>query len=298
MIGITPRQIEVFVAVARSGSVRAAAERVHMTQPAASMALAELERQLGAPLFDRERGRLRLNARGREMVPMAQEMLQRLEDFQRAGSAAPQRLSGELRVGASNTVGNYRVGELLGGFVAAHPDVALQLRVDNTAAVASAMLDHALDVACVEGPVSHPALQVHPWREDRLVVCARPDHPLAKRRRLRPEHFADAPWILRESGSATRSLTERALEALPPGRTVLELGQVEAIKQAVMAGMGIGCLPAVAVEHAVAAGRLTILRTPFLALERRLSLLLHRSAYRGALVEAFLTCVEADETPA
>lgn len=297
MIGISPRQLEVFVAVARGGSVRAAAARLHLTQPAASMALAELERQLGAQLFDRERGRLHLNPRGRELLPAAQELLARLEDFQRAGAAAPQRLRGELRIGTSNTVGNYRVGELLGGFVTAHPDVALQLRVDNTAAVVAGMLEHALDVACVEGPVAHPALELRPWREDELVVCARPDHPLARHDTLAPAQFEGARWILRERGSATRALTEQALEQLPPARTVLELGQVEAIKQAVAAGLGVACLPAVAVTDAVAAGRLAILPTPFLALRRRLSLVWHRSSYRGALVEAFLAAVAAQSQP-
>lgn len=282
----TPRQLDIFVQTALLGSVRAAAERVHLTQPAASMALAELERQLGAPLFDRERGRLRLNARGRELLPRAQELLERLDEFGRP--AGGQALAGELRVGASNTVGNYRTGELLGSFVRAQPQVAIRLRVGNTAAIAQALLDHALDVGCVEGPVTHPLLERRPWREDELRVCAAPDHPLARKRRLAPSHFAGARWVLREPGSATRATTERALAQLPPGETVLELDQTEAIKQAVVAGLGIACLPAVALADAVAAGRVKVLKTPFLDLRRSLALLLHRQAYRGAVVEAFL----------
>ncbi|PWK84364.1 LysR substrate-binding domain-containing protein [Fulvimonas soli] len=288
MLNISPRQLDVFVQTALLGSVRAAAERVHLTQPAASMALAELERQLGAPLFDRARGRLRLNARGRELLPRAQELLERHAEFGRLGTARAEALGGELRLGASNTVGNYRVGELLGGFVRAHPHVSVRLRVANTAEIAAAMLDHALELGCVEGPVAHPALEVRPWRDDALVVCAPPDHPLVRRRGLKPADFAGARWVLREPGSATRSLSERALSGLPPGETVLELDQAEAIKQAVIAGLGIACLPAVAVTDAAAAGRLKVLRTPFLDLRRRLSLLLHRGKYRGAVLEAFL----------
>jgi len=164
-------------------------------------------------------------------------------------------LGGELRVGASNTVGNYRVGELLGDFVRAHPHVSVRLRVSNTSEIVAAMLDHALELGCVEGPVAHPSLEVRPWRDDVLVVCASPDHPLARKRRLEPEDFAGARWVLREPGSATRSLSERALSVLPPGETVLELDQAEAIKQAVIAGLGIACVPEVAVIDAVAAGR-------------------------------------------
>lgn len=287
MINISPRQLQVFVQVATLGSVRAAAEYLHLTQPAASMALRDMEHQLGAPVFDRERGRLHLNPRGRELLPLAQELLERYAEFGRHG-AGDAMLGGELRVGTSNTVGNYRVGELLGHFVEAHPQVTIRLRVANTETIAAAMLDHALDVGCVEGPVTHPQLEVRPWRTDTLVVCARPDHPLAQRRRLAADHFAGARWVLREPGSATRALSERALGQLPSGLTVLELDQIEAIKQAVVAGLGIACLPEVAVTDAVAAGRLKVLRTPFLDLTRQLSILLHRQKYRGAAMEAFL----------
>lgn len=287
MINISPRQLEVFVQVATLGSVRAAAERLHLTQPAASMALRGMEHQLGAALFDRTRGRLQLNPRGRELLPLARELLERYAEL--AGPAAGDAIAGGgLRIGTSNTVGNYRVGELLGGFVRAQPHVTVRLRVANTQAIVEAMLEHALDVGCVEGPVTHPQLERRPWRRDALVVCARPDHPLARRRRLQPAHFADARWVLREPGSATRALTERALAQLPPGSTVLELDQTEAIKQAVVAGLGVACLPEVAVTDAVAAGRLAVLRTPFLDLTRQLSILLHRRAYRGAVIEAFL----------
>jgi DNA-binding transcriptional LysR family regulator len=252
------------------------------------MALAEMERQLDAPVFARERGRLRLNTRGRELLSLAQELLERYAEFGRIGSGSAETLGGELRVGASNTVGNYRVGELLGDFVRAHPHVSVRLRVSNTAEIVAAMLDHALELGCVEGPVAHPSLEVRPWRDDALVVCASPDHPLARKRRLQPNDFAGARWVLREPGSATRSLSERALSSLPMGETVLELDQTEAIKQAVIAGLGIACLPEVAVTDAVMSGRLKTLKTPFLDLQRKLSLLLHRQRYRGALIEAFL----------
>jgi DNA-binding transcriptional LysR family regulator len=288
MLNVTLRQLDVFVQIALHGSVRAAAERLHLTQPAASMALAEMERQLDAPVFDRERGRLRLNARGRELLPLAQELLERHAEFGRRASGETVALAGELRIGTSNTVGNYRVGELLGQFVRAHPQVAIRLRVGNTDDIAAAVLDHSLDAGCVEGPVTHPLLEVRPWRDDLLLVCASPDHPLASKRHLKPEHFAGARWIVREPGSATRTTTERALAQLPRGETVMELDQIEAIKQAVAAGLGIACLPQVAVTDALATGRLVALKTPFLDLQRKLSMLLHREKYRGAVLEAFL----------
>ncbi|GLQ96992.1 LysR substrate-binding domain-containing protein [Dyella mobilis] len=291
MLNVSLRQLEVFVQIAMHGSVRAAADRLHLTQPAASMALAEMERQLDAPVFDRERGRLHLNARGRELLPLAQELLERHAEFGRRASGEALTLAGDLRIGASNTVGNYRVGELLGDFVRMYPQVAIRLRVANTGDIAAAVLDHSLDVGCVEGPVTHPLIEVRPWRDDGLLVCAAPDHPLTKKRDLKPEHFAGARWVLREPGSATRATSERALMQLPAGETVMELDQIEAIKQAVAAGLGIACLPEVAVTDALATGRLVALKTPFLDLQRKLSILLHREKYRGAALEAFLQSV-------
>lgn len=287
MIHISPRQLEVFVAIAAAGSVRGAAERLHLTQPAASMALSELERHLATPLFAREQKRLRLNERGREMLPLAEEVLDRLQEVQRRAAGQPRQLTGELRIGASNTVGNYRVGELLGDFVRAHPRVAVRLHVDNTDAIVAAVREHRLDIGCVEGPVTDARVEVWPWQQDALVVCSSPQHPLASKPNLGAADFAGARWILRERGSATRAQAERALAMLPAGETVLELGQVEAIKQAVIADLGIACLPEVAIGDAVGAGRLSVLPTPFLQLQRRLSLVLSSDKYHGSLVEAF-----------
>ena len=291
MHNFSPRQLEVFVDIATTGSVRAASERLFLSQPAASMALAELERQIGEPLFDRERGRLRLNDRGRNLLPLARELVERHAEFARRAAGDVTALSGELRVGASNTVGNYLVGDLVGPFVDAYPAVALRLTVANTDRIAQGVLDHDVDIGCVEGPVAHASLESRPWREDQLVVCARPGHALAGRKRLKREDFAGERWVLRERGSATRALSERALAQLPEGRTVLELDQSEAIKQAVIAGLGIACLPKVAVVDAVATGRMVVLPTPFLDLRRTLSILLHRQRYRGAVLEGFLAAL-------
>jgi len=287
---VPPRQLEIFVRAAASGSLRQAAAQLHLTQPAASMALAELERLLGAPLFDRVRGRLCLNARGRALLPLARDLLERQAALVHAATGRDGELTGELRIGTSNTVGNYRVGELLQAFVQQAPKVSVRLRVGNTEGIARALLAHELDVACVEGPVRDAGLDVIHWRDDALLVCAPVAHPLAARRRLHPRDFAGVDWVIREVGSATRALGERVLERLPPPRMTLELAQTEAIKQAVIAGLGIALLPEVAVQEALAAGRLCALRASFLQplLRRRLALLLPRGRYRGAALEAFL----------
>jgi DNA-binding transcriptional LysR family regulator len=297
----SPRQLQVFVAVASHGGVAAAARALHLSQPAVSMALAECERLLGVALFERGRRRLRLSERGRELLPLAEAALQQVQAVTLvargaavAGAAAGP-LTGMLRVGASNTVGNYLAGRLLVGFVQAHPGVQVRLRVGNTADIAAALADFALDVACVEGPTRHPELLRVPWSRDRLRVCVRADDPLAKRTRVGRPALARVRWILREPGSAARAQFEQAMAAAGIGVEVaLELGQTEAIKQAVLAGLGVACLPEAAIAARVASGELVALPTPFLALERSLDLLLHQRRADSPLLAAFLASARAD----
>lgn len=296
MIGISLRQLDVFIHIAATGTVRGAAERLHVTQPAISMALAELERQLATTLFNRERGRLYLSPRGKELLPQAQEIIERVHDMQRHATGQSERLSGELRLGASNTIGNYLVGDLLGSFVTQHPEVSLHLRVENTQDIVKDLLNHELDVACVEGAVNHPQLRLVPWRDDTLTVCASPGDHLAQLSTLTPDDFRHAKWILREPGSAMRTLAEQALTVLPAGQIFLEFGQVEAIKQAVIAGLGISCLPDAATVDAVATGRLVRLHTPFLHLQRRFSLVLHQARYQNAVLTAFIDSLNLSQT--
>src|SRR3546814_7137676 len=108
-------------------------------------------------------------------------------------------LTGELRVGGDNSIGNFLCGDLLGPFVALHPAVSLHVSVENTDTIAAGLLAHRIDVGCVEGPVNHPQLEVLPWRDDALVICAAPLHPLAQSGELKARHFKDAKWILRRS---------------------------------------------------------------------------------------------------
>ncbi|MDR2990770.1 MAG: LysR family transcriptional regulator [Burkholderiaceae bacterium] len=302
MISVSLRQWQVFVQTGALGSLRAAAASLHVTQPAASMALAEMERLLGAPLFDRERNRLRLNTLGRRLLPSAQDLLARHEELERIANGSAMTLVGELRIGASNTVGNYLNSELLGGFIRAHPHITLQLRVGNTGDIAHAVADHQLDAGCVEGPALLPQLQTLPWRDDRLAVCATPAHPLtalAAKRPLRARDFHGQRWILREPHSATRALSEQALMKLPDPANVLELSQTEAIKQAVKAGLGIAFLPEAAIGDELAAKRLAVLPTPFLDLRRQITVLLRRGRYRGAVLDAFLDSLSLQpDTPA
>ncbi|MDE0852969.1 MAG: LysR family transcriptional regulator [Nevskia sp.] len=279
---LTLRQLEVFSAICRSGGVTAAADAIGLSQSAASQALAELESALEGPLFDRAGRKLLLNERGHALLPRASELLERAADIEgtlRQHGGAAEVL---VRLAASLTVGNYLLPPLVGAYQAQREQTRVALQVENTGAVIAAVAAFQADAGFIEGPCEHADLLELPWREDELVVVAPPGHALARRRRLEPRDLQQTPWVLRERGSGTREVFDRAAE----GRGIavharLELGHTEAVMRAVMAGAGLGCLSRFVVEDALRRGELAALRTPFLDLRRPLHVVLHRSKFVG-----------------
>lgn len=279
------RQLEVFVATARAGSTRAAAERVARSQSAASTALADLEAAVGAALFDRVGRRLVLNENGRTLLPRAAAMLDDATDLQHLFSgehAVP------LRVAASFTIGEYLLPERVAQWKAAHPGSHLRMRVANTDDVIDAVARHEADIGFVEGARTHPDLLLRPWLSDELVVFAAPTHPLA-RRSVSVEQLREASWVVREPGSGTRESTDRwLLEHLGSVDIAYELGSTEAIKRLVGFGAGIGCVSRYAVAQAFTEGWLVPLRTRLPKALRRLATVVHRGRPLGTGAAAFM----------
>jgi DNA-binding transcriptional LysR family regulator len=146
-----------------------------------------------------------------------------------------------------------------------------------------------LDVGLIEGELHAPDLEVTTWRQDELVVFCAPEHPLARRRRLSDDDLRAATWILREAGSGTRQTFDRAMHGLLPElRVLLELQHTEAIRRAVEAGLGLGCLSRIALADAFARGTLVPLRVPHRDLTRNFYFILHREKYRSPAIERWL----------
>ena len=289
------RQIEVFVAVARLGSVSRAADAVALSQSAASTALSELEAQFDCRLFERVGKRLQINTLGEQLLPKAVELLDRTAEIEallegRTGLGA-------LRIGATLTIGNYLATLIVAGFLQRHPEAKVQLTVHNTVTIVEQVAKYELDLGLIEGSCHHPDLVAAPWVEDELVVFAAPDHPLAKKRSVPIEQLLRERWILREQGSGTREVFEQALRPYhvePAGLTVrLELEHTEAIKRAVESGLGIGCISRLALKEAFRRGSLAPIRTPYLDLSRRFQFLWHKDKYQTASLRAFLAACRA-----
>ena len=286
-MNITLRQLEVFRAIARRSNVSRAAEEIFISQSAASMALAELEKQLGEKLFDRFGKKLELNANGRMLLPKAEELLARVKEIEALYHPDRTDAAGTLRAGASSTVGNYLMPGLLGGFADVSPNIQISLQVGNTEQIIQALLDGKIDIGFIEGICQDSGIEKHEWRTDELVVIAGPQHPLSVKRKPSLNALAKAQWILRERGSGTREIFERALSAKIHNLDIrYELGHTEAIKQAVKNNLGISCLSRLAVQDELGRGVLCELSTPFLSLRRNLYLLLRKGKYlTGSLTQ-------------
>ncbi len=273
------RQLQIFRAIALSGSTTAAALTIPLSQSAASAALKELERALGTRFFDRVGKCLLLNDNGRALLPMALAVLDGAQTLEAAFLSNTEALPVELHLFASTTIGNYILPAILARFKEKLPAARLELQIGNTLDVVNAVRDFETDLGFIEGPCREKDIVVVPWREDELVIVAAPSHPLAKaakQRELKVSQLAEAQWLLREVGSGTRETVERALLPhllnMPASMT---LGSSEAIKNSVAEGLGVSCLSRSVVRNLVAAKRLSVLATALPRLTRRFLMIQH-----------------------
>jgi len=287
------RELEVFCAIAQHDHVHRAAEAVALTQSAASQALARLEAALGRPLFDRRGRRLVLNDNGRQLLPRARALLDQAQEVQTLWDEG----GPALNLGASSTIANYLLPAQLAAYRQAHPGAPVQLTVGNTREVVAAVAAMEVDFGLIEGVCSDSHLQVERWRADELVVIAAPAHALA--RQPTRAQLAAAPWLLREPGSGTREEVERwLLTHLGSVRADMELGNSEAIKRAVAAGLGLSCLSRSAVADFLASGALVEVATGLPPLVRQLCLVRHRERPATRGMQAFLALASLVEANA
>jgi DNA-binding transcriptional LysR family regulator len=266
------RSLDLLRSVAELGSIRQAAGAHHISQPAASMRLRSLERMLKLELLDRSSGRARLTASGRAVVQWSEAVLEGMGDLLLGTAAVRSEGRDTLRIAASMTVSEYLVPGWLNRLRASDPDIAVSLEMGNSGHVTGIMLHGGADIGFVEGPDDPPGLHALVVLGDDLVVVVAPSHPWARRRRpLSAADLGATPLVLREAGSGTREVLERALGAsgLEPSPLV-ELASTTAIKASVAAGTGPGVLSRLAVEPEVTDGRLVVVATTGIQLERQI----------------------------
>lgn len=283
----TLRQLEVFLAIAHQQNVSKAATLLNLSQSAASSALKELEQQFDVQLFDRVGKRLQLNEQGRLIRPKAESLLAQASDLEQ--SLLKHADAGHLKIGATLSIGNYLAVNIMAEMMRLQPNANINLEVANTSSISQKVLNFDLDIGLIEGELQHSDLEVIPWRDDELAVFCSPSHPLAQKKSITDEDLTTTKWILREAGSGTRQAFERAMHGILPSLNIShELQHTEAIKRAVEANLGIGCLSNITLENAFKRGSLVRLPVPHRDFQRQFYFILHKQKFRTAGIDQWM----------
>ena len=288
---MTIRHLHIFIAVAETGSMSAAAKRLFISQPTVSQVIAEMEEEYGVLLFERLSKRLCITDAGSRLLDYARHAVSLFDEMEDAVGRAAQRR--RIRVGASITVGACALTEIVGRFEAQNRDVEVTAFVDNTSVIEGKVLDSSLDLGLVEGRVSSDRLVVRPVIHDELVLVCTPQHPFAGRERVSVHELDGQPFLLRESGSGTREqldgiLRDRNVHVKP--KWVCHSS--DAILSAAIGGQGLAVLSRLLVREAAEQGLLRILTLEDAKLDRSFQIIYHRNKYLSAQLQSFLREIE------
>ncbi|PAJ71948.1 LysR family transcriptional regulator [Pseudoalteromonas sp. NBT06-2] len=286
-MNIVLKQLNIFKLVAQEKSITAAAKKLFLTKPAVSMALNELEKQLGHQLFDRYNNRLLINEFGLKLQPLADELLARTQDISTLFDEKS-KLTGQLKIGASDTIGNQVVPFLLKDFRLETQHTQQRLTISNSTDIYEKLTKFELDIALVEGKINHDNLAITSWLSDEMCIVCSPDSPLANTTIKQITDLENQDWIFREEGSGTKHYFMHFLEPkLKSWHMAFQLTNTEAIINSVAAGLGIACLSKIAVIHAVKDKRLTMLPLPKNQI-RQYYLVHHKQKYISPLLQSFI----------
>lgn len=295
---MTLRHLEIFVQVYRTRNVTRAAQDLHMTQPAVTRAIQELERYYDVRLFERMHRRLYPTSAAQQLYPQA---LHLLDNFARIESDLhSQGTAGPLRVGATVTLGALVLPGLVRRFSDTHPGTAVTVTVANGGTIAAGLCDNRLDLALLEGQVSTPELQIEGIGGDRLCALFAPTDPLAAQPQLTLEQLTACPLLVREEGSTARTIlnTTMALYDLPL-RPAWESVSSDALLLAAIQGLGVAVLPEEVAAPLVRTGRLCQREIVDAPLRRQWTVAWHREKYLTPIMQDFLTlCRTIGDVPA
>ena len=286
--------LALFHAVAQAGGISRGAERLHVSQPAVSKQIKELEDALGIRLLERLPRGSRLTDGGKLLAQYVQRMAVVEDETARAIDEFRGLKRGRLAVGASTTIGAYLLPQVFGEFHRQHPDIELRLEIANTETIQNQLMEGSIEVGLTEGLMEAEHLDSEVFHEDELVAIAPRGHPLLKQKRVTARELCREPFILREAGSGTRAVVERALGKRGlTVKPVLSLASPEAIKRAVIAGVGIAIVSRLAIGCELQIGSLAVVPIKDLAIRRPLHLQKLRSKNPSPAVSQFLKLLHA-----
>jgi DNA-binding transcriptional LysR family regulator len=289
------RRLHVFHTVAQLSSFTKAANRLHMTQPAVTFQVKQLEEQFNTRLFDRNHNRITLTEAGSIVFEFADKILNLYEEMENSVGELTGEMRGVLLVGASTTIGEYLLPRVLGAFRAAYPAMKVRMNVANTRDIVQQVENNTIDIGIVEGAVHNSNLAIRECQPDQLVAIFPRGHELAHKERIAPAELLDYQFVLREEGSGTREVLADYIRegGADPNKLdiVMELGSGESVKGAVESGLGISVVSQATVRKEAQLGTLEV-RPLDPALERAFSFVHQKQKFRSQAVERFYQFIQ------
>lgn len=287
MIKLTLRQLEILEAVARCGSFSRASADLHLSQPAVSMQIKQLEGSLGLSLFEHMGKHIHLTEAGRETLGTGRAIAHELANLEHALADLQGLKGGTLTVSVASTA-SYFAARLMALFRQMHPDVRISLNVVNRETLLQHLTGNSIDLALMGQPPQGLDLTAQPFMDNPLVVIAAPGHPLAAAQKIPLARFVEEPLVGREQGSGTRGAVEKFLAEHDLTLTAaMEMNKNEAIKQAVEAGLGLGVVSLHTVKAELASGQLCVLDVQGFPLHRQWYLVQREGKRLSPAAQAF-----------
>jgi DNA-binding transcriptional LysR family regulator len=284
---LTLRQLQCFSAVAKNLSYTKAAEELHLTQPAVSMQIRQLEQQAGLALTEQFGKQVHLTEAGSEVYRYARGILQQVKEMDDVLDKLKGFAGGRLKIAAISSA-NYFAPRLLGTFHQRFPDVSVSMDVTNQKAVLKQVIDNEVDMAIMGQPPGDSNVEAIPFMENPLIIVAPPEHRLATRKRIAQDELEKEVFLTREPGSGTRGAMERFFrEQKLKLTTGMGMGSLSSIKQGVQAGLGLGLLPRGAVRVELQLGHLVELKVKGLPIRRHWYVVLHKGKRLSLADEEF-----------
>lgn len=281
--------LAIFRAVAAERSISRGADRLMISQPAVSKQLAQFERQLKVKLLDRLPRGIRLTEAGQVLAGYADRLFAIEAEAENTLLELRGMRRGRLRLGASTTLGVYLLPKAFVRFREAHPEIHATLEVIGSPSVERRVLAGDLDLGFTESFSTQPELEAIEFADDDLVAIAPPRHPLARKRRVTAEQLCQQPFVVRETGSETKSFVEQALSAKGLSvRPVMSLPTTEAIKQAVAAGIGVAIVSRLAIDLELKVRSLGLVKVTGLAMARPVYRVRHARSELSIAAAAFI----------
>ena len=285
---MTLRHMKIFCALCDAGcNTTKAAGHLNMTQPAVSLATKELEQYYGIVLFDRIGRRLQITSAGENFLQYARRITAQFDDMEREMRNWDS--AGILRVGASLTIGSQFLPHYVKAFSHQQPGTQIQVIVSSSDTLEQALMSNQLDFALIEGISHNPAMHMEEYMEDRLSIIASPQSGFRQDQVLPLDQFCRQPFLLREPGSGTREVFDRAAEAVGIYiRPIWESSSNTALIHAVVSGLGLAVLPQRMVQGALERGLVVSIGAEGIDLRRSFYIIHHKDKYLTPTVRAFL----------